>query len=74
METINVRLIEAKLNKQDKYFKKYLRIENDDSFELISLPDLYQIGFSKQYYVERIEKGDMIVKDCVDQPQITYMV
>lgn len=74
METINVRLVEAKINKQERYFRKYLRIENYNSFELISLPDLGQISFFKEDYRKCIEKGDMIVKDCVDQPQITYMV
>ena len=74
METINVRLIEAKINKQERYFRKYLRIENYNSFTFITLPDLYQISFLKDEYKRQIDSGEMIVKDSVEQPQVTYMV
>ena len=73
MEVINVKLVEAALNPGDG-FKKYLRIENYNSYKFLSLPDLGQISFYKAHYKKLIDDGKLIVKECMEQPQITYMV
>ena len=73
MEVINVKLVEVALNPGDD-FKKYLRIENYNSFEFLRLPDLGQISFYKDHYKKLIDEGKLVVKECMEQPQITYMV
>ena len=73
MEVINVKLVEAALNPGDG-FKKYLRIENYNSYEFLSLPDLGQISFYKKDYDKLIEDKHLTIKECIEQPQITYMV
>lgn len=73
METISIKLVEVDLNANGN-FKKYLRLENSNSYEFISLPDLGQMSFWKADYKKLIDEGKLVVKECIGQPQITYMV
>ena len=73
MEVINITLVEVALNPEDD-FKKYLCIENSNSYEFISLPDLGQMSFWKADYKKLLDKGDIRVKEIPNQPKITYMV
>lgn len=73
MELIYVKLVEVDLN-GDGNFIKYLRLENDNSYEFIRLPDLSQISFYKNDYKKLIDEGKLVVKEYSKQPQITYMV
>jgi len=73
MEVINVKLVEAALNPGDG-FKKYLRIENYNSYEFLSLPDLGQMSFWKADYKKLLDEGNIRVKEIPNQPEITYMV
>ena len=73
MEVINIKLVEVALNPEDD-FKKYLRLENSNSYEFISLPDLGQMSFWKTDYKNLLDKGDIRVKEIPNQPKITYTV
>ena len=73
MEVINITLVEVALNPEDD-FKKYLRIENDNSYEFISLPDLGQMSFWKADYKKLLDEGNIRVKEISNQPKITYIV
>ena len=73
MEVINIKLVEVALNPEDD-FKKYLRLENSNSYEFISLPDLGQMSFWKTDYKNLLDKGDIKVKEIPNQPEITYTV
>lgn len=57
-----------------KVVKKCLRIENAESYTFITLPNLFQISFSKQEYKNLINKEEIFVKEYVNQPQITYTI
>lgn len=73
MEVINVRLVEVALNPGDN-FKKYLCIENKDSYEFTSVPDLFHTGFTKAEYQKLIAEGILRIKELPNQPEITYIV
>ena len=73
METIQIQLVEAKFNKEDNY-SKYLRIENEDAYEFLSLPDLGQLSFWKDSYDDLISNGEIEVKYIIGQPLITYAI
>lgn len=73
MEVINVTLVEVDLNATGS-FKKHLRLENSNSYEFISIPDLGQISFWKADYQKCIDEGHMIVREIPNQPEITYMI
>lgn len=73
MEVINVKLVEAAINPDDD-FKKYLCLENSNSYEFISLPDLGQMSFWKADYKKLLDEGKLVVKECIEQPQITYTI
>lgn len=73
MEIINIALVEVDLN-ADGTFRKFLRIENSNSYEFLSLPGLSQISFYKEPYEKLINEGTIVVKEIPNQPQITYMI
>lgn len=73
MEVINVKLVEVALNPGED-FKKYLCLENSNSYEFISIPDLGQMSFWKADYKKLLDEGNIRVKEIPNQPEITYMV
>lgn len=73
MELIKIKLVEVDLNGDDNFIK-YLRLENYNSYEFIRLPDLSQISFYKPDYKKLIDEDKLVVKECIGQPQITYIV
>lgn len=73
MEVINVKLVEVALNPEDN-FKKYLCIENSNSYEFISIPNLGQMSFWKADYKNLLDRGDIRVREIPNQPEITYTI
>jgi len=73
MEAINVKLVDAAFNPKDKVHR-CLRIENNDSYTFLTLPELYQICFTKTEYKNLLDKDAIFVKEYSKQPQITYMI
>lgn len=62
---VSVQIVEAKLNLDEK-FKKYIRIDDEESVCLLTLPGLFQISFMKPL-------PDDIKINNITQP-ITYVV
>lgn len=73
MEAITITLVDATFNPNDKTHK-CLRIENKDSYTFLTLPELYQICFTKTEYKNLLDKDAIFVKEYNKQPEITYKV